>query len=424
MKRLMMFLLVFASIVPAFSVRAQNQVTDGVSFKEVLKDSSGQWLNVMTIAVNEKGDAFAGTVGFPLFRSKDGGENWEPLAVPQNEVRALAVCASGKLYAGFFSKGVAVSSDNGDRWTLLSNGLPSDSWIEGLLAYGDTLFANSYGDDLFRSYDGGVTWVGLHTPTPFISGVARDRYGNLFVAAMGNGVLFSPDTGRTWVYKNNGLPELKKVSELIIAPDGTLYIGDDYAGTGIHRSTNGGNSWERIGNGVVPRYVQTLRIGPDGYLYAGFGKATGSAGLRRSRDKGATWEDIGLIGSGVNSLAWKGKDTLFVGTHDKVWRVIFSGTTGVEMISGAIPSGFTLYQNYPNPFNPSTAIEFTIPDRGHMRLTVWNALGQEVVKLVDEEVSAGTHRTTWDASGLPSGVYFARLEAKNFVATKKMVLLR
>ncbi|MDP2598494.1 MAG: T9SS type A sorting domain-containing protein [Candidatus Liptonbacteria bacterium] len=419
MKRLMV-LLALASIVPAFSVRAQNQITmDGASFKEVLRDSSGRFLNVRAIAITEKGDVFVGALGFPMFRSTDGGDTWKSLDVPENRIFALSVCASGKLYAGFDSKGVAVSSDNGDQWTQLSNGLPDNASVDGLLTYGDTLFANAYGDDLFRSYDGGATWTGLHTPTPFIAGAAKDKQGNLFVAAMGSGVLFSPDTGRTWVYKNNGLPEFKKVSELIVAPDGTLYIGDDYAGTGIHRSTNEGESWERIGDGVVPRYVQTLRIGPDGYLYAGF-----QGGAYRSKDQGVTWEEIGLRSSDVDAFAWKGKDTLFVGTHDKVWRVIFSGTTGVEMISDAIPSGFTLHQNYPNPFNPSTTIEFTIPDRTFITVKVVNTIGQEVVTLVEEEVSAGVHRTVWNAEGLPSGVYFARLEAKSFVVTKKMVLLR
>ncbi|MBI2278941.1 MAG: T9SS type A sorting domain-containing protein [Candidatus Brennerbacteria bacterium] len=97
-----------------------------------------------------------------------------------------------------------------------------------------------------------------------------------------------------------------------------------------------------------------------------------------------------------------------------------------------LPASYSLHQNYPNPFNPSTTIEFTLPDRSHIRLAVYNVIGQEVATLIDEEVSAGTHRTTWDASGLPSGIYFVRIEAHSdrsvganaFTATKKMVLLR
>ena len=239
----------------------------------------------------------------------------------------------------------------------------------------------------------------------------------------------STNNGGTWQFVNSGLPpegDGLRVAAITIDNDGTLYVGDDYRERGIFRSTNNGDTWEIVNSETIGYRWSTrvLAIGPDGYLYAGFGKVAGSAGLRRSRDKGATWEDVGLVGSGVNSLAWKGKDTLFVGTHDKVWRVIFSGTTGVEMISDAIPSGFTLHQNYPNPFNPSTTIEFTIPDRTFITVKVVNTLGQEVATLVDEEVPAGTHKTTWDASGLPSGVYFVRMNADAFTATKRMVLLK
>ncbi|MBI2278663.1 MAG: T9SS type A sorting domain-containing protein [Candidatus Brennerbacteria bacterium] len=89
-----------------------------------------------------------------------------------------------------------------------------------------------------------------------------------------------------------------------------------------------------------------------------------------------------------------------------------------------LPTHYSLGQNYPNPFNPTTTITFSLPDRSHVRLTVYNAIGQEVVKLVDEEVSAGTHKTTWDASGLPSGIYFYRLETKQFIQTRKTMFMK
>ncbi|MBI2278666.1 MAG: T9SS type A sorting domain-containing protein [Candidatus Brennerbacteria bacterium] len=119
-------------------------------------------------------------------------------------------------------------------------------------------------------------------------------------------------------------------------------------------------------------------------------------------------------------------ESLLVGTSSALYRVdgAIDTPVSVEEDPGIIPFSFGLSQNYPNPFNPSTTITFSLPDRSHVRLTVYNAIGQEVVKLVDEEVSAGTHKTTWDATGFPSGVYFARLETKSFVATRKMILLK
>jgi hypothetical protein len=89
-----------------------------------------------------------------------------------------------------------------------------------------------------------------------------------------------------------------------------------------------------------------------------------------------------------------------------------------------LPGEFTLLQNYPNPFNPSTSISFTIPKQSHVRLQVFNVLGQLVGTLVDGSKQAGSYTVTWDASSKPDGVYFYKLSAGAFVQTKKMVLMK
>jgi len=83
-----------------------------------------------------------------------------------------------------------------------------------------------------------------------------------------------------------------------------------------------------------------------------------------------------------------------------------------------------LKQNFPNPFNPITTIEYTLQSRSEISLIVFNIIGQEVARLVDNEKAAGKHFVKWDASNLASGIYFYRLQADNFVLTKKMVLLK
>ena len=85
---------------------------------------------------------------------------------------------------------------------------------------------------------------------------------------------------------------------------------------------------------------------------------------------------------------------------------------------------FVLYQSYPNPFNPVTTIRFDLLSAEHVSLKVFNVLGQEVVTLVDEIRTAGSHRIHFDAAGLGSGVYFYRLQADQFVETKRLLLLR
>ncbi len=88
------------------------------------------------------------------------------------------------------------------------------------------------------------------------------------------------------------------------------------------------------------------------------------------------------------------------------------------------PETFSLAQNSPNPFNPSTAIAFTLPAQARVRLTVFNALGQEVATLVDDERPAGSHVARWDALNQPSGAYFYRIESGSFVETKRMMLIK
>ncbi len=89
-----------------------------------------------------------------------------------------------------------------------------------------------------------------------------------------------------------------------------------------------------------------------------------------------------------------------------------------------LPTGFGLSQNYPNPFNPATLIEFALPKTGNVRLEVFNILGQSVSILIDRKLEAGHHQVEFDASKLPSGVYFYRLSHLSGVETKKMTLVK
>jgi hypothetical protein len=94
-----------------------------------------------------------------------------------------------------------------------------------------------------------------------------------------------------------------------------------------------------------------------------------------------------------------------------------------------LPRSFALSQNYPNPFNPSTTIEYSLPVRSKVTLSVFNILGQQVTTLVDEEQPAGTHAVPWDGTsdsgnGVASGVYLYRIKAGGFSDTRKMILLK
>ena len=94
---------------------------------------------------------------------------------------------------------------------------------------------------------------------------------------------------------------------------------------------------------------------------------------------------------------------------------------GVQQLD-ATPGSFALQQNYPNPFNPSTEISFTLPTASQTTLRVFNVLGQNVATLANEYLTAGTHKVTFDAGSLPTGMYLYRLESGAMSTSRKMML--
>jgi len=118
------------------------------------------------------------------------------------------------------------------------------------------------------------------------------------------------------------------------------------------------------------------------------------------------------------------RDNYGITTQSPIWTFTTGPVVTVEMVSPVIPASYTLHQNYPNPFNPSTTIEFALPKSAFVTLRVYDLLGRQVGELVSEKLGPGTYKTQWDARGLASGVYFYRLQAGEFVQTKKLLLLK
>ncbi len=101
-----------------------------------------------------------------------------------------------------------------------------------------------------------------------------------------------------------------------------------------------------------------------------------------------------------------------------------ASTTSITQTSTIVPDRFNLNQNYPNPFNPSTNIRFDIAKTGFANVTVYNSLGKEVARLVNENLTPGTYEVNWNATGVSSGIYYFMLETLEYTATRKMVLVK
>jgi hypothetical protein len=117
---------------------------------------------------------------------------------------------------------------------------------------------------------------------------------------------------------------------------------------------------------------------------------------------------------------------LLAGTRDGKVACFSGGVDNITStdLSEVVPTEFLLHQNYPNPFNPSTKIEFKIPEAGLVNLKVYDILGREVITLLNEEMQPGNYKVDFDASTLASGIYFYTLNSREFISTKKMILLK
>jgi len=110
---------------------------------------------------------------------------------------------------------------------------------------------------------------------------------------------------------------------------------------------------------------------------------------------------------------------IYLGYYDGSFE--YSEIVEVEI---GIPTEFSLAQNYPNPFNPTTTIKYQIPEVSFVTLRIYDVLGNEIATLVNEQKPADSYEVEFNASNLPSGIYFYRIQVGSFVETKKMVLMK
>jgi predicted CXXCH cytochrome family protein len=128
---------------------------------------------------------------------------------------------------------------------------------------------------------------------------------------------------------------------------------------------------------------------------------------------------------------WIEEDRSF-GIHNPAFTVALlkaaieemGGTVAVDFDNNNLPTAYSLNQNYPNPFNPATTISFNLPEQSRVKVTIYDALGNQIEVITNEVKNAGNHEIKWNASNYASGVYLYKLEANDFVQVRKMVLMK
>jgi photosystem II stability/assembly factor-like uncharacterized protein len=376
---------------------------------------------------------FAGLIGdCGVASSTNRGESWKRASVGLTDTSVWSLATDGSaIFAGTESQGVFVSTDNGSSWKKVSDGLPSRAWVHSLAVHGRYLFA------------------GLWDPKTGGAGIWRRPLSEIL---SGNRLDYFPmHVGDVWYYN---LP----------AP-----VSDPWHWRTIRDSLSVGNrtyyTW-RYGDGVD--IIDTVRCDSVGNVWQYSG---GKEYLRFDfqADSGATYPfELGRR-FGDSVYTWKVyvytdvREVTPIDTFQHCTRFHFeiAGVTdtdqwytfaphiglvvhmndgwGSDRLTGVVlngetilsakgsegsPISYKLFPNYPNPFNPSTRIGYSLPSRSLVTLDIFNTLGQHVATLVHGEIEAGYHEVQMDASAWASGVYFYRLQAENFTATKTLILLK
>ncbi len=430
--------------------------------------------NTTNILISKQDDIFIGTSGNGVIYSNDNGASWLPInhGLASSYVTAFTINRHDALIAGTIG-GLSISENSGDTWQQIENlssryishmaESPNGTILTGSDCPGDnsqfmlrsldngytwremthmrrcvlSLFINlnedifistSYFiDGIYRSQDNGDTWEQLHPELVAIT-LAVNQNNHIFAGTWAD-FYRSNDEGHTWDLVQTPVQN-PRGNHLLINSENHIFAElRRFPSSELFRSTDDGLTWDILALGLD----DTTGLRRHGFsinaLYQDIGNnlwAGTSEGVYFSPDNGETWqlENFGLEESTVCSFDMNSKGMLFAGTcGDGIFRTSES-VVSIKSAKVDRPNDFILEQNYPNPFNPSTTILYELPSRTHVILKIFNLVGQEVATLVDEVKSVGRYEVRLDAGGFASGIYFYRLQAGEFVETKKLLLLK
>ncbi|MCH8033327.1 MAG: T9SS type A sorting domain-containing protein [Bacteroidetes bacterium] len=402
--------------------------------------------DIFRLKVNENDDIITGSEYEGIFRSLNRGESFEHVGLPisrvnnivfyednliiaatpsgvqkynrltykwenigLHNVNAVDVDKTGSIYAGTDGEGLFYLRETGGEWINISQ----TPYILNVKKLNETILAATT-DYLIRSTDEGNTWEN----TPVNSGVdnnAIEINNNGDVWAVGFQKLFkSTDDGLTFSSISLNFRYVDRNN--LYVNDSLVFLGDLLLGKGIHYSTDYASTWQ---NKYHHRGTFSVS-GNNNYVIYGTPED-----IFFTIDKGLTWDSIPYPNNFygiVIEIEFDKNGQLFFGTSSQgLFEMDF--VVSIED-DPPINKDFYLSQNYPNPFNPTTNISYSISQRSFVTLKIYDVLGNEITTLINKEMQSGSYEVEFDASNLPSGIYFYQIRAGAFVDTKKLVLMK
>lgn len=343
---------------------------------------------------------FSGSEVF-IWKSNDGGLTWSQKFFKDNYqlYGTAARGAQGNITVGLFHQigirdtgKIFSTTDGGQAWTEGTLGdtitaLGNISFIDSLHGWMDGYYIdtsdNSQHPGFFRTINGGISWQLVKQVVYYFSFVDTSN-GFAYTGYDNNGLFIgrTRDGGLTW--------------QPMYLPYASVYTEDQFSPS-------------------VVSFVDTL----NGWMFGDTFYQGGTAEMIiHTSDGGLTWtrESIGIAYSFADAVMLDNHHGWGVTLHGEV--VGYGLITGVSDRLPDLPTGYLLRQNYPNPFNNSTIIEYEITEESDVHIAVYDMLGKLITILVNKVQPAGTYRSEFDATGLSSGIYYYRIEARQISTSR------
>ena len=376
--------------------------------------------------------------GGVIIKTTNGGINWfqQESGVSNKNLWGIHPVDSNTVYCVGWFQTILKTTNGGTNWQILRNGSfgNTPSFFEVFFLNENTgwLLRNNY---ILRTTNGGISFDSSYVVFSYLRDVYFKDTLNGIICGDGALILKTTDGGVSWSWIEiplfrGHLPDFFKVSFIndtgwVVAR--TNNFSQYQLGHLVWRTTNFGSTWDTISR-VYPdepfnyeNYCVSFSSNRIGWCGGTFGK------IFKTTNGGFNWIQQQVPSINFRRSMWFFNDSVgwAVGGGGQIVHTTSGGQyLGIEPVSNVVPGDFILHQNYPNPFNPLTKIRFSIPNTSQVRVSVYDILGRELTILVNEQLNPGTYEAEFDGTDYPSGVYFYRLAADNYVESRKMILVK
>lgn len=391
------------------------------SYSQWISQTSGTAVQLNDIWMLSASEVIA--VGSPgtIIRTTNGGTNWAPVT-SGTTAELVSIYFANSVTGWIRGNGVLLKTVNGGNvWNIVNN---HSGYGKLFFINNQTGWCTSYGGYIRKTTNGGTNWNDVDLPIISLSSEVCFLNSNT-----GFAIGYVPAHDSSYIYKSTNAGANWQVlhgfnymfNSFDVNDENNIYLSGP--GGDFMKTNNGGVTWDysvidfnlTIKDITFTNNTTGYVCGSDGNVFATF-------------NGGANWQSqTPGTGSSLIKVSFLGASNevgFSTGMNGVILKTTNGGISGIQSTGNEVPAGFSLSQNYPNPFNPTTNIRIQLPKEGFAKLTVFDVTGKEAAVLVNENLRAGEYKVDFNASAMPSGVYFYRLTIEGFTDVKKMILVK